>query len=165
MRELITTSRVIRRCKRNSLRRGRRRRWRLHLCSKVSVTGRSILPSCSPAIVSSEHQPMRRAGRHLPHLARGPGVHLPIRFLALSLLLFATLGRTGLAVEHQRDREARVEASLAAADVALSRALVNPGTAMSSITEAETAVATARKSGATGDAMVRREQELARVRD
>ncbi len=99
------------------------------------------------------------------NLPRGPGVHLPVRFLAVSLLLFATLGGTGLAVDHQRDREARVESSLAAADVALSRALENPGTAMSSITEAETAVATARKSGATGDAVVRREQELARVRD
>ena len=99
------------------------------------------------------------------NLPRGPGVHLPVRFLAVSLLLFATLGGTGLAVGHQRDREARVESSLAAADVALSRALESPGTAMSSVTEAEAAVATARESGATGDDLVRREQELARVRD
>lgn len=99
------------------------------------------------------------------NLPRGPGVHLPVRLLAVSLLLFATLGGTGLAVGQQRDREARVESSLAAADVALSRALENPGTAMSSVTEAEAAVTTARESGATGDALVRREQELARVRD
>jgi hypothetical protein len=45
------------------------------------------------------------------------------------------------------------------------RARENPGTAMSSVAEAEVAVAGARDAGATGDALVRREQELARVRD
>jgi hypothetical protein len=45
------------------------------------------------------------------------------------------------------------------------RAQENRGTAMSSVAEAEVAVAEARDAGATGDALVRREQELARVRD
>ena len=99
------------------------------------------------------------------NLPRGPGVHLPVRLLAVSLLLFATLGGTGLAVSHQREREARVESSLATADLALTRALENPGTAMSSVAEAEAAVASARKSGAVGNALLSREHELARVRD
>ena len=36
---------------------------------------------------------------------------------------------------------------------------------MSSVAEAETAVAAARAAGASGNALLRREQELARVRD
>jgi len=40
-----------------------------------------------------------------------------------------------------------------------------PGTAMTSVAEAEAAAAAARDAGATGDALLRREQELARVRD
>jgi hypothetical protein len=47
----------------------------------------------------------------------------------------------------------------------LTRAQENRGTAMTSVAEAEAAVAEARDAGATGEALVRREQELARVRD
>jgi hypothetical protein len=47
----------------------------------------------------------------------------------------------------------------------LTRARDNPGTAMTSIAEAEVAVSAARDAGAAGDELVRREQELARMRD
>jgi hypothetical protein len=81
------------------------------------------------------------------------------------LFLFIAVGGTGFALDQQRDREARAGAALVAADTALMRARESPGTAMSSVAEAEAAVATARDAGANGDALVRREQELARVRD
>ena len=99
------------------------------------------------------------------NLPRGPGIHLPVRLLAVSLFLFIAVGGTGFALDQQRDREARAGAALVAVDTALMRARENPGTAMSSVAEAEAAVAAARDAGATGDALVRREQELARVRD
>ncbi|MBA3450151.1 MAG: hypothetical protein H0T18_02935 [Chloroflexia bacterium] len=99
------------------------------------------------------------------NLPRGSGVHLPVRLLAVSLILFVALGGTGFAVGHQRDREARAEASLLTADASLKSARENPGSAMSSVAEAERAVAVAREAGATGDTLLRREQELARVRD
>jgi hypothetical protein len=98
-------------------------------------------------------------------LPRGPSVHLPVRLLAVSLFLFIAVGGTGVAIDHQRDREARAGAALVAADTALKRAQENHGTAMTSVAEAEAAVAEARAAGATGDALVPREQELARVRD
>ena len=88
-----------------------------------------------------------------------------MRLLAVSLFLFIAVGGTGFALDQQRDREARAGAALVAVDTALMRAQENPGTAMTSVAEAEAAVAAARDAGATGDALVRREQELARVRD
>lgn len=99
------------------------------------------------------------------NLPRGPGIHVPVRLLAVSLFLFIAIGGTGFALDQQREREARAEAALVAADTALMRALDNPGTAMASIAEAEVAVRAARDAGATGDALVRREQELSRMRD
>ena len=99
------------------------------------------------------------------NLPRGPGIHVPVRLLAVSLFLFIAVGGTGFALDQQRDREVRAAAALVAVDTALMRARENPGTAMSSVVEAEAAVAAARDAGATGDALVRREQELARVRD
>ena len=99
------------------------------------------------------------------NLPRGPSVHVPVRLLAVSLFLFIAVGGTGFALDQQRDREARAGAALVAVDTALMRARENPGTAMTSVAEAEAAVAEARDAGATGDALVRREQELARVRD
>ena len=99
------------------------------------------------------------------NLPRGPSVHVPVRLLAVSLFLFIAIGGTGFALDQQRDREARAGAALVAIDTALMRARENPGTAMTSVAEAEAAVAEARDAGATGDALVRREQELARVRD
>jgi hypothetical protein len=98
-------------------------------------------------------------------LPRGPGIHVPVRLLAVSLFLFIAVGGTGFALDQQREREARASAALAAADTALMRARDNPGTAMTSIVEAEVAVSAARDAGATGDDFVRREQELARMRD
>jgi hypothetical protein len=88
-----------------------------------------------------------------------------VRLLAVSLFLFIAVGGTGYALDQHREREARAGAALVAADTALMRARENPGTAMTSITEAEVAVRAAREAGATGDALVRREQELARMRD
>ena len=99
------------------------------------------------------------------NLPRGPGIHVPVRLLAVSLFLFIAVGGTGFALDQQRVREARAGAALVAVDTALLRALENPGTAMSSVAEAEAAVAVARDAGATDHALVRREQELARVRD
>jgi hypothetical protein len=99
------------------------------------------------------------------NLPRGPGIHVPVRLLAVSLFLFIAIGSTGFALDQQREREARVDAALIAADTALMRARDNPGTAMTSIVEAEVAVSAARDAGATGDDFVRREQELARMRD
>jgi hypothetical protein len=99
------------------------------------------------------------------NLPRGPGIHVPARLLAVSLFLFIAIGGTGFAVDQQREREARAGAALVAADTALMRARENPGTAMTSIAEAEVAVSAARDAGATGDDLVRREQELARMRD
>ena len=76
-----------------------------------------------------------------------------MRLLAVSLFLFIAVGGTGVALDHQRDREARAGAALVAADTALKRAQENPGTAMTSVAEAEAAVAEARDAGATGDAL------------
>jgi hypothetical protein len=99
------------------------------------------------------------------NLPRGPGIHVPVRLLAVSLFLFIAVGGTGFALDLQRDREARAGAALVAVDTALMEVQENPGTAMSSVGEAEAAVAEARDAGANGDALLRREQELARVRD
>lgn len=99
------------------------------------------------------------------NLPRGPGIHVPVRLLAVSLFLFIAVGGTGFALDQQREREARAGAALVAADTALMRARENPGTAMTSIAEAEVAVRAAREAGATGEDLVRREQELARMRD
>jgi hypothetical protein len=99
------------------------------------------------------------------NLPRGPGIHLPARLLAVSLILFLALGGTGIATVRQREREARAATSLLQADAALQHAVESPGTAMSAVAEAESAVAAAREAGAAGEAVVRREQELARVRD
>src|SRR5829696_8639230 len=99
------------------------------------------------------------------NLPRGPGIHVPVRLLAVSLFLFIAVGGTGFALDLQREREVRAGAALVAADTALMHARDNPGTAMTSIAEAEVAVSAARDAGATGDDFVRREQELARMRD
>ena len=99
------------------------------------------------------------------NLPRGPGVQMPARLLAVSLVLFVALGGTGIAVGRQRDREARATSALVMADAALLSARENPGTAMSSVVAAETAVAAAREAGANGETLARQEQELAVVRD
>jgi hypothetical protein len=99
------------------------------------------------------------------NLPRGPGIHVPVRVLAVSLFLFIAVGGTGFALDQQRDRETRAGAALIAVDTALTRARENPGTAMSSVAEAEAAVAVARDAGASGEALAHREQELARARD
>ena len=99
------------------------------------------------------------------NLPRGPMVHVPARLLAVSLLLFAMIGGTGFAVGWQRDREARVASSLAAVDTALQHALDNPVSATSLIAEAETALASARDAGATGEALASREDRMLAVRD
>jgi hypothetical protein len=99
------------------------------------------------------------------NLPRGPGMHVPARLLAVSLVLFLTLGGTGIAAVRQREREARAELALSAADTALRSAQENTGVAMSSVAEAERAVVAAREAGAADDALARRELELARVRD
>ncbi len=99
------------------------------------------------------------------NLPRGPGVHMPARLLAVSLVLFATIGGTGFAVGQQKDRDARVSASLATVDAALQNALDNPVSAVSFVAEAEAAVEVARKFGATGESLAERERNLATVRD
>lgn len=99
------------------------------------------------------------------NLPRGPGVHVPARLLAVSFVLFLTVGGTGVAVGHQRDRQAQAATALAAADAALQSALENPGSATSLVGEATKAVQDARASGASGEALASRERELARVRD
>jgi hypothetical protein len=99
------------------------------------------------------------------NLPRGPIVHVPARLLAVSLILFATIGGTGIAMNRQRDREARAAASLAAVDTALKHAQDNPISATSLIAEAESALTTARQAGATGAALAQREDELFAVRD
>ena len=99
------------------------------------------------------------------NLPRGPGMQIPARLLAVSLVLFLTLGGTGFAAVRQREREARAESALVAADASLRGARDNAGMAMASVAEAERALAAAREAGAAGDALLRREQELTRVRD
>ena len=98
-------------------------------------------------------------------LPRGPGVHVPARLLAVSLVLFLTIGGTGVAVERQRDREAQASAALVAADAALQGALEIPGSATALVSQAEAALATARAAGASGEPLLSRERALARVRD
>ncbi len=99
------------------------------------------------------------------NLPRGSGLQVPARLLAVSLILFVALGGTGIAVGHQRDRAARAESALLMVDAALQSARENPGSATSSVAEAESAVGMAREAGASGDELARREIELARVRD
>lgn len=98
-------------------------------------------------------------------LPRGPGLHLPTRLLAVSLVLVLMLGGTGVAVGHVREREARAQSALAMVDAALGSALENPGTAMSSVAEAEAAIAEARDAGASGESLAPRQETLASVRD
>src|SRR5918995_849378 len=59
------------------------------------------------------------------NLPRGPGIHVPVRLLAVSLFLFIAVGGTGFAVDQQREREARAGAALVAADTALMHAREN----------------------------------------
>ena len=99
------------------------------------------------------------------NLPRGPGVHVPARLLAVSLVLFLTLGGTGIAAVRQRDREAQARTALVAAETALGNALQNSGSAMSLVAEAERAVEVARQAGAADAPLARVEQELATVRD
>jgi hypothetical protein len=101
----------------------------------------------------------------MANLPRGPGVHVPARLLAVSLVVFLAIGGTGVAVGHQRDREARVASSLAEVDVALQSAIENSLSATSSVAQAEAALTAARDAGATGEPLLRREHELASVRD
>jgi hypothetical protein len=83
----------------------------------------------------------------------------------VSFVLFITIGGTGFALDHQRNREERAESALVAVDTALGRVRETPGTAMTSVAEAEAALTTAREAGAIGERLTRREQDLARVRD
>jgi hypothetical protein len=99
------------------------------------------------------------------NLPRGPGLHVPARLLAVSLVLFLTLGGTGFAAIYQRSREARAQVALVTADAALTAAVENPGMAVSAVAEAEAAIVTARAAGAQGEALDQRVQSLARVRD
>jgi hypothetical protein len=99
------------------------------------------------------------------NLPRGPGVQMPSRLLAVTIVLFLALSGTGLAVGHQRDRATRAEAALATADLAMRSAAENSGMAMAAIAEAEAALAGAAAAGASGDALLRRQAELFRIRD
>ena len=81
------------------------------------------------------------------NLPRGPGIHVPVRLLAVSLFLFIAVGGTGVALDQQRERETRAGAALVAADTALMRARDNPGMAMTSIAEAEVAVSCSARRG------------------
>ncbi len=115
--------------------------------------------------VSRYREPSGLPAEWRVNLPRGPGVHVPARLLAVSLALFVAIGGTGFAVGHQRDREARAEASLIAADLALQDALANPVSAVSLIGRAEAALGDARSSGASGEALASRERDLLAVRD
>jgi hypothetical protein len=111
-----------------------------------------------------------REGGGLPaewraNLPRTPALPVPSRFLAVSLVLLLTLGGAGAAMGYQRDREVQAAAALAATDASLRGALETPGMAMSAIAEAETALARASAAGAGGEALLRRQRDLARVRD
>jgi hypothetical protein len=99
------------------------------------------------------------------NLPRTPLMQVPARLLAASLLAFALIGGTGFAVGHQRDRAARAEAALIAADDALRSAVENPGSAMSAVAQAEKAITAAVVAGASGEPLQLRERDLARVRD
>jgi hypothetical protein len=99
------------------------------------------------------------------NLPRGPGMQIPARLLAVSLLLFVALGGTGYATVRQREQEARAASALMAADAAIRGAQENSGAAMTAVAEAERAVAAARVAGAGTDVLAPREHELARVRD
>jgi hypothetical protein len=99
------------------------------------------------------------------NLPRGPGVHLPARLLAVSLVLVVALSGTGIAVGRQHDREVRAQTALTAVDVALAAALEHPGTAMTSVGEAEAALRDARDAGASGSPLAQRQQNVASVRD
>jgi hypothetical protein len=99
------------------------------------------------------------------HLPRGPGLQVPARLLAVSLLLFVALGGTGVAMNRQKDRERQAIVALASADAELRAAVGNPGVAMTAVTQAERALAEARAAGADGIELAGREAELARLRD
>ena len=92
-------------------------------------------------------------------------IHVPARFLAVTLIVLLAISGTTLAVGRQRERDIRANAALATVDVALQRALENPGTATSSISEAEASVATAREAGADPALLAGRQQALIGVRD
>lgn len=94
-----------------------------------------------------------------------PGLHVPTRLLAVTLLLFAAIGGAGLAVDRQNDREARAASALEEVDDALRAALENPVSSVSSVTNAETALKAARQAGATGQELAQRERDLESVRD
>ncbi len=115
--------------------------------------------------VSRYREPSGLPAEWRANLPRGPGVHIPARLLAVSLALFVAIGGTGFAVGHQRDREARAEALLIAADLALQEALANPASAVTHVSQAEAAIAEARGSGASGEMVVSRERDLLAVRD
>ena len=99
------------------------------------------------------------------NLPRGPGLQMPSRLLAVTIVLFLALSGTGFAVGQQRDRAARAEAALAAMDMAMRDATENSGMAMAAIAEAEAALAAAAAAGASGETLSRRQQELFRIRD
>ena len=94
-----------------------------------------------------------------------PGLHVPTRLLAVSLVVFAAIGGTGLAVDRQRDREAHAASALEEVDLALRAALENPVSSVSSVNAAESALDAARQAGASGDALAMRERDLESVRD
>jgi hypothetical protein len=131
----------------------------------ASVARRTVLAAPGAMSVRRYRESPGLPAEWRANLPRGPGIHVPVRLLAVSLFLFIAVGGTGVALEQQREREARAGAALVAADTALMRARDNPGTAMTSIAEAEVAVTAARDAGATGDDLVRREQQLATMRD
>src|SRR5918997_393273 len=131
----------------------------------ASVARRTVLAAPGAMSVRRYRESPGLPAEWRANLPRGPGIHVPARLLAVSLFLFIAIGGTSFAVDQQREREARAEAALVAADTALMWARENPGSAMTSIAEAEVAVRAARDAGETGDALVRREQELARMRD
>lgn len=99
------------------------------------------------------------------NLPRGPGLPLPSRVLAVWFVILLSLGGTGVAFGHQRDRAARATAELVHADAALRDAVENPGMAMSAIAEAESALQAAAALGASGEALTARQRNVAQVRD
>lgn len=129
------------------------------------ATRRRVMAAPGALSVSRYRESSGMPAEWRANLPRGPGVHVPARLLAVSVVLFATIGGTGFAVGQQKDRDARVSASLASVDAALRNALDNPVSAVSLVAEAEAAVEGARNFGATGASLTERERNLATVRD
>jgi hypothetical protein len=137
----------------------RRQRSAIHDARRIALAAPGALS------VQRYREPSGMPAEWRVNLPRGPGVHVPARLLAVTFIMLLAVSGTGLAVGHERAREARAVAALAEADAALQRALENPGTATSSLAEAETAMDAARDAGADAPALTASEQKLVGARD